>query len=321
MKTREAIFAFAAALGGVAGAVIATRVTQAYRRDQRIALAQWRAMSDVIETARGLIEYAELGSGPAVLVIHGGGGGFDQGLHCVRFLGQAGVRFIAPSRFGYLRTPLPPNPTPEAQADAHAALLDALGLDKVCAMGVSAGGMSAAQFALRHPDRCWGLVLVSAVTRPVTLARPGDQWAADILFSNDFAMWALTTYTPQLMLAPMGLTAEHMALVAAEPAARAGMFGVVEMPQITRRRDGVLNDLIQAEVLPLYPLERITAPTLVIHGTADPQVPFHIGAYTTRHIPGAKMMMLEGGGHLAWFTHAARTRPAALEFFAKHAPH
>jgi len=50
------------------------------------------------------------------------------------------VRVIAMSRFGYLRTPRPADASPEAQADAHICLLDALGITKAVVMGVSAGG-------------------------------------------------------------------------------------------------------------------------------------------------------------------------------------
>jgi 2-hydroxy-6-oxonona-2,4-dienedioate hydrolase len=61
-------------------------------------------------------------------MIHGSGGGHDQGMAWARPLVQQGVRVIAMSRFGYLRTPRPADASPEAQADAHACLLDALGI-------------------------------------------------------------------------------------------------------------------------------------------------------------------------------------------------
>ena len=65
-----------------------------------------------------------------------GRGGFDQGLELGDGLVRAGFRLIAPSRFGYLRTPLPADASAEAQADAHASLLDALGAGLICS-GVS----------------------------------------------------------------------------------------------------------------------------------------------------------------------------------------
>ena len=122
------------------------------------------AGSKVIETARGPIEYTTYGQGSPVLVIHGAGGGYDQGLVTAkRFVGEV-YQSIIPSRFGYLRTPMPTNgdaATPAAQADNHAALLDALGINnKVIVVGASAGALSSIEFSLRYPDRTAGLVLL-----------------------------------------------------------------------------------------------------------------------------------------------------------------
>ena len=52
------------------------------------------------------------------------------------------------------RTAMPVDASPAAQADAHLALMDALGIDRAVVLGVSAGAPSAMQLALRHPDRC-----------------------------------------------------------------------------------------------------------------------------------------------------------------------
>src|SRR4051812_12908185 len=56
--------------------------------------------SELAETRCGLIEYAVRGQGPAVLIVHGAGGGFDQGLLFAEPIAQAGFRAIAVSRFG-----------------------------------------------------------------------------------------------------------------------------------------------------------------------------------------------------------------------------
>ncbi|MGB8981269.1 MAG: alpha/beta hydrolase, partial [Anaerolineales bacterium] len=47
-----------------------------------------------------------------------------------------------------------------------------------------------------------------------------------------------------------------------------------------------------------YDLERITAPTLVVHAKNDGINPFAFGEYTAQHIEGAEFMPLESGGHL-----------------------
>lgn len=318
MKTKDLFFATAAALGGLAGAVIAGRVAQSYRRDQQVALAQLMARSDVVDTARGPVEYAEAGSGPAMLVIHGGGGGYDQGLSVVEVLRDVNARFIAPSRFGYLRSPLPANATPEAQADTFAALLDALGIDRAAVLALSAGGMTAVNFALRHPDRCRGLILASAITRPHRyLQSLGEQIAAETLLANDFVVWALAHW-PEIGHQLNGIRPEHLALIAGNADARRGLDGLLAVPHASRRHAGLLNDWVQAEVLPEYAFGQIRVPALLIHGTHDPLVPFHVSVQAAMAIPNARLLILEEAGHLAWFTHAAQIRPAVLSFLTTY---
>ena len=110
----------------IAIVVVAVLVYARFRRDIRAAQAcLQRGRSQVVETDFGPIEYATLGEGYLVLVVHGIFGGFDQGLVIAR--GNVGEEFrsIVPSRLGYLRTPLPDNASPAGQADAHPCLLDA----------------------------------------------------------------------------------------------------------------------------------------------------------------------------------------------------
>ena len=78
--------------------------------------------STIAETVAGPIEYAEAGAGEPLLLIHGAGGGYDQGLLIARDFGE-GHRVIAPSRFGYLKTPVPE----DARSLARATLTDLAG--------------------------------------------------------------------------------------------------------------------------------------------------------------------------------------------------
>ena len=120
-----------------------------------------RPVPTIVKTRCGDIEYAEFGSGPAVLCLHGAMGGYDQSLTLARTVCAPAFRFLAVSRPGYLGTPLSSGKTAEEQADLCAALLDELKIEHVAAIAVSGGGPCALQFALRHPERCRGLVLVS----------------------------------------------------------------------------------------------------------------------------------------------------------------
>jgi pimeloyl-ACP methyl ester carboxylesterase len=144
----------------IAGVGLGALAYARYRPVRNAARARVSTGSHIAVTSCGPIEYSVAGEGPTVLVVHGAGGGFDQGLDIGDGLVRAGFRVIAPSRFGYLRTPLPGDSSPEAQADAHACLLDTLDIPDVAIMGVSAGGPSALQFALRFPARTRALVLL-----------------------------------------------------------------------------------------------------------------------------------------------------------------
>jgi pimeloyl-ACP methyl ester carboxylesterase len=153
--------------------------------------------STVIDTPCGMIEFQEAGAGVPLLAVHGSGGGFDQGMAFAAPLAANGVRVIAMSRFGYLRTPMPEDASAGAQADAFVCLLDALDIDTAAVMGGSAGALSALQMALRHSDRVSALILlVPLAWKPPTAAvsaKPMAPWVEAAMMSvigSDFLFWS-----------------------------------------------------------------------------------------------------------------------------------
>ena len=143
------------------GAAAAAATALRYRSDLADARLAAGRGSLIVDTDAGLIEYAERGTGVPLLSIHGAGGGFDQGLaNATEFADEGFFRIIAPSRFGYLRTPVPPDASSAAQADAHAALLSKLNVAKAIVLGVSAGARSAVELAVRRPDLIAALILI-----------------------------------------------------------------------------------------------------------------------------------------------------------------
>jgi 2-hydroxy-6-oxonona-2,4-dienedioate hydrolase len=137
-------------------------VSAGYMWEMNLAHERVRAKGTVIASPYGDIEYTEGGSGLPVLVIHGSGGGYDQGELMVRAVLGEQFHSITPSRFGYLRSTFRDGATFDDQAHAYAYLLDRLGVKKVAIVALSHGGPSALLFAVLHPERVSSLTLISA---------------------------------------------------------------------------------------------------------------------------------------------------------------
>lgn len=298
-KISLALLAAVPASLAVAGAMVYRR----YRRDLKAARARVSSGSKLVNTTCGMIEYADVGTGAPVLVIHGAGGGFDQGLEFARPLIDAGFRVIAPSRFGYLRTPLPEDASPLAQADAHASLLDALQLEKVAVLGVSAGAPSAMQLCLRHPTRCTSLVLaVPLVYSGVPAGAPPSAVRAFLIntaVSSDFIFWAMSKLARKTMFKTvLGTPPEDVDQTNAEEQAR--ITEVLDhIEPVSLRKKGLQNETAIARSLTRYDLEHLQVPTLV-SSIEDCLYNTYPGArYTAENIPGARFLGYRTGGHLA----------------------
>jgi len=309
---------------GIASLTLAAAVAAVgygfYRRDLAAAHARLAGASELLATRCGPIEYASTGTGPPVLVVHGAGGGFDQGLALGRTLAAQGHRVIAVSRFGYLRTPLPADGSAQAQADAHACLLDALGIERVAVLGASAGAPSALQLAVRHPSRVTALVLMvpaAFVPRPDGSASvrtpPGVRPLFATALYSDLLFWAVSRAAPNLMMrSVLGTPPELVAR--ADAAERARVAAILEeILPVSSRRPGLENDAVVTTNLERYALERVTAPTLTISTADDLYGTYEAARYTAEQIPGARFVGFAEGGHL-FVGHDAEVERAILEF-------
>ncbi len=276
-----------------------------FERDLAQAMAHAALGSTVIATRCGPIEVQEAGEGVPLLMIHGSGGGHDQGMAWAQPLTQHGIRVIAMSRFGYLRTPRPADASPEAQADAHACLLDELGIDQAAVMGVSAGGPSALQMAIRHPLRVSALVLVVPIAyKPAAVADSAppvsDNKDALLLrlLGSDFLFWAgLQVATDQVLRHVLATPPELIAVASAQEQARVNAMAERVLP-VSMRADGLRDDTRLGKSLKPYPLAAIRAPTLVVSARDDGFGTFAAAEYTARQIAGAKFVGFDVGGHL-----------------------
>ncbi len=228
------------------------------------------------QTSHGLVEYAAYGEGPAMLALHGGMGGYDQGLILARAaLGATNSTFrvLSVSRPGYLGTPLDARVSPQMQADLYAALLDRLGISTAFVVAVSAGGPSALEFALRHPSCCAGLILISACTghlevpREVTSRLPFIKLLARMPWLAAFVRWNAERNPARSAahsIRDKALLTRTFAHPEAGPLARELQSS--GLTSLARRLPGTLNDMAQLSSMASIPVEGMERPMLVIHG-------------------------------------------------------
>jgi 2-hydroxy-6-oxonona-2,4-dienedioate hydrolase len=287
------------------GLAAAAGVYSHYRSDIQAARTRITSGTRIAQTPCGPIEYAEAGQGVPLLVVHGAGGGFDQGLDFFASLPEMGVRIIAMSRFGYLGTPLPSDASASAQARAHACLLDALGIRRAAIAGGSAGAPSATQFAILFPERATHLVLLVPALyvpragggKPVTTPE-GTQLLFDSALRSDFLFWAAIRLAPRLVTRALLATPPEL-VDAAEASERARVRLVMEhILPVSPRRLGLLNDASVTSSQSRYELERVRAPTLLVSARDDLFGTYDSARYTAEHIPGARFTAHEQGGHL-----------------------
>ncbi len=283
-----------------------------------------RSGSVVADTALGPVEYALQGSGPSVVVLHGGIGGWDQGLAISQDLGlDAQFTVLAPSRAGYLRTPLSTCRTPDQTAVAIEALLDDLNMDKVAVIGISGGGPTALALTLRLKDRVQALVMLAAITcRHEQPARTTSDGIVRLMFSDsanlvlDFVLWVfmvqLIRILPRYMVKRIFQATETFDKKGLERRVEEVMRHREQWTWMARlfesslplsvRKVGLDNDLKQFAALPVYPVKNITCPTLVVHGRHDGNVPFSHAAFVADNVPNAELFVAETCGHLIWMS-------------------
>jgi pimeloyl-ACP methyl ester carboxylesterase len=283
-------------------------------------LAGLRAASRIVKTRCGEIEYATSPAGSPVLISHGTLGGFDQGMVAAELILTLQFRPIAISRPGYLRTALAVGATPGQQADAFAALLDSLAIDRLPIIGISGGGPPALQFALRHPQRCTAIVLICAVTQRLTLPRRA-MFAARFprVATSNTANWFVSLLYrrfPGPIVQQAFTRYERSSSVSAANRCDALRLMGTSVP-VKPRFEGVMNDASYLSTLESYPLERITQPTLIIHGDSDEVVPFAHAQFAAGKIPGARLIAQKRGSHFASFVRSEDTRAEMQEFLIR----
>jgi len=273
------------------------------------------AASQTIDTSYGQVEYATEGEGPVVIAIHGGPGGFDQGLGIGKLFSKNGYRVIAPSRPGYLQTELKADPGIEDQAECIAALMDRLEIPDAIIVGASAGGIAAYAFAQQYPERTNALITIDGLCTHYTkgddiskaeewiyLSKPGN-WLLNY-FMKHFPEASVKSF----LQTESTLSRHEMGVRAKEIAGDPDRFALLDMlfstmmNQYDARKQGVNADLALGHIIDRLPMDNITAPSLIIEGSADGDVLPHDAEYAHNTIAHSDLLWVDTGSHIGFWT-------------------
>jgi pimeloyl-ACP methyl ester carboxylesterase len=263
------------------------------------------------DTAAGSVEYADTGTGRPVLFVHGSPGGADQAVLMTSFLVEAGFRVIAPSRPGYCGTALgEANADPAGQAALHLALLDALDLASVGVACWSGGGPSTYALAATHPERVTTIAAIAAVSHAYSFAGTSES----LLMAGKAGRWImkqLVHHAPKTVVQSLAKEEgdldkhqlkELVAHIWNDEAKRAFVLELSELVTGPERHAGLANDQAQFPEIGDLGLAAITAPTLLVHGTADGDVPAEQSDHALAAIPASELLAVEDGTHVAAWT-------------------
>lgn len=293
----------------------------AFRSDLRTAETSLAAGSRVVATASGPTEIAEAGDGPPVLVIHGAAGGYDMGLRVGQDVVGDGFHIVAPSRFGYLRTPMPATASHDAQAEALSSLLDALAIPRAVVMAVSAGAQSATRLALRHPERVQALVLITPALYlppdPKKIASAPPAFIFDTLLASDFLVWALSRLAPKLLVRAAGVPRALDTSVTPDDRQKiVGWFFPARA-----RHEGLGHDIrTTTPTAPDLPIEELAMPVMLVSAEDDPYRTPDVVRYSVPRLSKAEVLICESGGHVL-LGQTNRVRLGVQRFIERSEPH
>jgi pimeloyl-ACP methyl ester carboxylesterase len=270
--------------GDVAPAEAPDRLTP-FRRE----LAREGALRD-LEVDGYRYAVADLGEGPAVVLLHGLGGSIYDWRHLIRPLSER-HRVVAVDLLGAGESDRPAGGdyTLGAQARRLKGILDALGIGKATFVGNSYGGGVALRFAQDWPERTDRLVLINSICYPdvlpayVPLCRiPGADRLAEIV-----PLGKLTQRVLRGCGRTIGtLSEEELETYVAEVRGPGRRAAVVRFVRAVLREDA---REFQAR------LGSVRAPALLIWGAADRTVPVELGRRLARDLPEARLVELDAG--------------------------
>jgi len=255
------------------------------------------------------------GTGAPVLVLHGTPGGIGAADVMGRFLSSERFRVTTVARPGYAGTPLVPGRSSlDDEADRYAALLDRAGTDRTAVLAWSGGGPAAYRFVVRHPDRVSALVVAAGLSgRWVPPRSSPAEWVVEHTALGAVLAGVAARLLPTAVVrtAEAGVSAlrgralsAHVADVTRDAGRRRTVLDLSTSGNAGgANRPGWDNDVRVLGAVDDLGLGAVRAPTLLVHGDADTEVPFSHSARAAAAVPDVDLVTLPGGTHFALWDH------------------
>jgi pimeloyl-ACP methyl ester carboxylesterase/DNA-binding CsgD family transcriptional regulator len=189
--------------------------------------------------------------------------------------------------------------TLEAEVDLLRAMLDELGCERATLFGGSSGGCTAVAFAARFPERVERLLLYGTFADGAAIAPPDVR---DALVAAVRAHWGLGSRMLADVFLGEDATGARRQFVRAQREACDAETAAALLEQVYRTD-------VRAE------LERVRAPTVIVHRRGDRAIPYELGRRLAAGIDGATLVPLAGSAHFPWIgdargvARALRTEP------------
>ena len=227
---------------------------------------------------------------PALVLVHGAGGTHLHWPPSLRRLSNATV--LALDLPGHWRSPGTGRQTTAEYAEAVLAAIDHSGIQKAVIGGHSMGGAIALNFALMHPERTAGLILIGTGARLKVAPAILDGLSADFTGTVDqIARWSYSAETPESLVQ---LGAQRMREIA--PETHRGDFIACNEFDMTER------------------LGEIASPAFVVCGAADRMTPERHSRHLVEHLPRAELLIVPGAGHMVMIEQSAAVTEALKKF-------
>jgi 3-oxoadipate enol-lactonase len=252
------------------------------------------------------LAYDDAGAGRCVVLIHGHP--FDRTLWEPQLAALSDrFRVLVPDLRGFGQSPVTPGAVTmrEFGADIEE-LLNDLGIQSAAIVGLSMGGLVAAEMAVARPDRCWALGLVATTMQPPTADERVTRLQRADTVERD-GMGVLVEYMHTGVYGP-----------ACPPAIRARVDAMMAAASPAGAAAALRGRAERPDYRPL--LAGLDVPALVVGGSADPWSNGAVIAEIAASLKHPEVLMIDGAGHLPNLEAEREFNDALRAFLLRHAP-